>query len=82
VNCRLPKEAEADIARILRRTKKLFGAVHVSTHAKIIEGRIAMIADDPVRGCNAAFYSCVKWDINSVFFGNSAKPTLWSAFTN
>jgi toxin ParE1/3/4 len=45
----LTKEAEADIARILRRTKKLFGAVQVSTYAKIIEGGIAMIADDPVR---------------------------------
>jgi toxin ParE1/3/4 len=49
VNCRLTKEAEADIARILRRTKKLFGPVQVSTYAKMIEGGIAMIADDPVR---------------------------------
>jgi len=49
VNCRLTKEAEADIVRILRRTKKLFGVVQVSTYAKIIEGGIAMIADNPVR---------------------------------
>jgi len=44
----LTKEAEADIVRILRRTKK-FGVVQVSTYAKIIEGGIAMIADNPVR---------------------------------
>jgi toxin ParE1/3/4 len=49
VNCRLTKEAEADIARILRRTKKLFGALQVSTYAEIVEGGIAMIAADPVR---------------------------------
>jgi toxin ParE1/3/4 len=49
VKYRLTKEAQADIASILRRTKKLFGPLQVSAYAKIIEGGIAMIAADPAR---------------------------------
>jgi toxin ParE1/3/4 len=49
VKYRLTKEAQADIASILRRTKKLFGPLQVSIYAKIIEGGIAMIAADPAR---------------------------------
>ena len=43
------KEVQADIASILRRTKKLFGPLQVSIYAKIIEGGIAMISADPAR---------------------------------
>lgn len=46
---RLTKEADADIAAILRRTKRLFGPLQVSVYARIIDGGIAMIAADPMR---------------------------------
>ena len=46
---RLTREADADIVRILRKTKKLFGAGQVQIYAAIIERGIAMIAENPAR---------------------------------
>lgn len=43
------KEADADIAGILRKTRLLFGPGQVLACARIIEDGIAMIADDPAR---------------------------------
>lgn len=50
---RLTLEADADIARILRETKKLFGKEQVRRYADIIDGGMAMIAEDASR----AFYA-------------------------
>ena len=46
---RLTREADADITRILKNTKKLFGKRQVPIYADIIERGIAMIAENPSR---------------------------------
>lgn len=46
---RLTKKADADIAGILRTTRKLFGKNQVVTYAGIIDEGIAMIEADPSR---------------------------------
>lgn len=46
---RLTREADADIARILRQTRDLFGREQVLAYARIIERGIAMVAEDPAR---------------------------------
>lgn len=46
---RLTPDADADIARVLRQTRKLFGKPQVSIYADIIDRGIAMVAEDPSR---------------------------------
>jgi len=46
---RLTKEANADIVRILRNTKRLFGATQVSVYAQIIDEGVRLIGENPRR---------------------------------
>ncbi len=46
---RLTRDADADILRILRQTKQLFGESQVAIYARVIEVGISMVADDPSR---------------------------------
>lgn len=46
---RLTRKADADIAAILRTTKRLFGKNQVLTYAALISDGLTMIATDPLR---------------------------------
>jgi len=53
---RLTRQADADIARILKQTRTLFGRGQVHAYAEIIELGIALIAENPSRP------SCIERD--------------------
>ncbi len=46
---RLTAEADADIVRALRQTRKLFGTRQVAVYADIIDRGVAMVAENPSR---------------------------------
>ncbi|MGE5546755.1 MAG: type II toxin-antitoxin system RelE/ParE family toxin [Solirubrobacterales bacterium] len=48
--CRLTEAAAADVADILRQTRRQFGPVQQETYARIIEAGTRLVAEDPCRG--------------------------------